>query len=470
MRQARKETHEGQAEDWAKLPPQVLVYTLFLLFAAAHAGAQSGSPCIQSGTSVWNNNSIARQTSQFSVTFQATPSKADMNGMIGFSLNAANAATSLAATVRFANTGTIDARNGGSFSAAKAFPYTAGTEYQFQIAINPATKKYSVVVAGPGGTQVTLASNYAFRSSARVSSLNNWATYSTGGSETICNLTITAGGSPAVTAPTITTQPASQTVTAGQTAAFSVAASGTAPLSYQWAMNGTAISGANSASYTTPATTSANNGSQFAVTVSNSAGSVTSAAATLTVTSSPGTLSLSSSTLSFGSVNVGSSSALSATLTNSGGSSVTLSSVSISGAGFNESGASNGQIIAAGQAATVSVTFAPAATGSATGKVTIASNASNSPATISFSGTGTAASYSTDVSWTASTSNVIGYYVYRGTASGGPYTQLTPAAISTTNYTDTGVQAGETYYYVVTAVNSSGAQSADSNQASAVIP
>src|SRR3989475_755271 len=75
----------------------------------------------------------------------------------------------------------------------------------------------------------------------------------------------------------------SQTVTAGQSATFSVAASGTAPLSYQWRKDGTAISGATSASYTTLATTTADNGAQFTVVVSNIAGSVTSNAATLTV-------------------------------------------------------------------------------------------------------------------------------------------------------------------------------------------
>ncbi|MBZ5700181.1 MAG: immunoglobulin domain-containing protein, partial [Acidobacteriia bacterium] len=69
--------------------------------------------------------------------------------------------------------------------------------------------------------------------------------------------------------PTITTQPASQTVTAGQTATFTVAATGTAPLTYQWKKNGTAISGATSTSYTTPATTSSDNGAQFTVTVTN---------------------------------------------------------------------------------------------------------------------------------------------------------------------------------------------------------
>ncbi|PWT86379.1 MAG: hypothetical protein C5B58_01480, partial [Acidobacteria bacterium] len=87
----------------------------------------------------------------------------------------------------------------------------------------------------------------------------------------------------AMVAPSITTQPTSQTVTSGQTATFAVVATGTAPLSYQWQKNGTAISGATSSSYTTPATTSSDNGSTFQVVVSNSLGAATSNSATLTV-------------------------------------------------------------------------------------------------------------------------------------------------------------------------------------------
>src|SRR5271169_2921316 len=88
-------------------------------------------------------------------------------------------------------------------------------------------------------------------------------------------------------APTISTQPSNQTVTAGLIATFSVAATGTAPLSYQWQEGTNPIPGAISASYSTPATTSANNGSQFKVVVSNSAGSQTSNAARLTVNPAP---------------------------------------------------------------------------------------------------------------------------------------------------------------------------------------
>src|SRR5205807_6731293 len=87
--------------------------------------------------------------------------------------------------------------------------------------------------------------------------------------------------------PSISAQPTNQMVTPGQAATFTVVATGTAPLSYQWQKNGTAISEATAASYTTPATTSADNGAQFVVVVSNSAGSVTSSVATLTVSASP---------------------------------------------------------------------------------------------------------------------------------------------------------------------------------------
>jgi hypothetical protein len=93
------------------------------------------------------------------------------------------------------------------------------------------------------------------------------------------------GGStpPPPVAPSISVQPADQSVLAGATATFSVTASGTAPLSYQWKKGGTAITGATSASYTTPATVVGDSGATFTVTVTNTAGSVTSSVATLTV-------------------------------------------------------------------------------------------------------------------------------------------------------------------------------------------
>ena len=79
-------------------------------------------------------------------------------------------------------------------------------------------------------------------------------------------------------------------------------------------------------------------------------------------------------------------------------------------------------------------------------------------------------SHSVALQWQGSGSGVSGYYVYRGTASGGPYTKLNGAMDSGTTYTDSGVNSATTYYYVVTAVATDGTESVYSNQVDAVIP
>ena len=281
------------------------------------------------------------------------------------------------------------------------------------------------------------------------------------------NLSVTA----VPVAPSITTQPTNRTVAAGQTAAFSVTATGTAPMSYQWRKNGSNISGATASSYTTPATTTADNGAQFSVMVTNSVGNITSNAASLTVNAATLLLSANPGSLNFANVNVGSSKVLPVTISNSGNSSVSIGSVSLSGPGFSASGVSSGQTLNPGQTATLNVTFTPAGAGSATGSVTVASNATNSPASVALSGSGVQpVQHSATLTWNASTSSVVGYHAYRGTASGGPYAKLTSSATASTTFTDSTVQSGQTYYYVVTAVASSGAESVNSNQTQAIIP
>ena len=79
--------------------------------------------------------------------------------------------------------------------------------------------------------------------------------------------------------------------------------------------------------------------------------------------------------------------------------------------------------------------------------------------------------HSVTLSWTASTSSVVGYNVYRSTVSGGPYTLMTTSGpVAGSPYTDSTVQAGVTYFYVVTAVDSNGNESAFSNEASTTVP
>ena len=78
--------------------------------------------------------------------------------------------------------------------------------------------------------------------------------------------------------------------------------------------------------------------------------------------------------------------------------------------------------------------------------------------------------HSATLSWTASTTTVVGYDIYRGTTTGGPYVLLNSSPVQGVTYTDTTVQSGQTYFYVTAAVDSSGNQSAYSNQVQAVIP
>jgi hypothetical protein len=82
-----------------------------------------------------------------------------------------------------------------------------------------------------------------------------------------------------------------------------------------------------------------------------------------------------------------------------------------------------------------------------------------------------AVSHYVSLSWTASVSaNIVGYKVYRATSSTGSYTLLTASPVTTTSYSDSTVQAGQTYYYAATAVDSSGNESTYSSQVSAAVP
>ena len=180
-------------------------------------------------------------------------------------------------------------------------------------------------------------------------------------------------------------------------------------------------------------------------------------------------LSANPTSLSFNNVNDASSSTLNVTLTNTGNSNVTISSVTVSGAGFSAAGVA-GTTLTPSQTATLSVTFAPTVAGAVSGNVSVVSNATNSPA-IALSGTGVQlSSHTVGLTWTASTStDVVGYHIYRGTTTGGPYSILDSAAVAADAYTDSTVQSGLTYFYVVRSVDGTGTESANSTEVSATI-
>jgi hypothetical protein len=182
-------------------------------------------------------------------------------------------------------------------------------------------------------------------------------------------------------------------------------------------------------------------------------------------------LTASPSPLSFGSINTGASATQNVTLTNTGNSSVSVSQISISGAGYSAAGFALPVTLAAGQSTSFSVTFAPTTTGNLSGSVTVTSNATNSPLAIPLSGSGVAAvNHSVTLSWTPSTSSYMGFNVYRGALSGGPYNKVNSALVPATSFSDSSVSSGQTYYYVATEVDSTGAESVYSSEVSATIP
>jgi hypothetical protein len=187
------------------------------------------------------------------------------------------------------------------------------------------------------------------------------------------------------------------------------------------------------------------------------------------VTQSQGTLSVSS--VNVGNVTVGTSGTKTGTLTATGAN-VSVSSVGLDSSEFAISGLSFPVTVPAGQSVNFTVTFTPQTSGLASVSDSFTSDASNSPTSAIVTGTGVAAPVHTvSLSWIASTSpNVIGYNIYRRTGTTGNYTQINPVLDAATEYIDTSVTDGQTYYYETTAVNSSDEESARSSAVQAVIP
>lgn len=532
-----------------RIVSKVLAASLAMLFVSSAAPIRTVATTCLLSSGTWQSTALSQvQTGHFRISYDATPSVTTENGVIGVSAAPTGNYDNFALSARFNVSGKIDARNGAAYVAASSIPYAANVTYHFYFDVNLATHTYSAYVSR-GSVQQLIGANLAFRTTqSAVASLAYLDAVTSQGINNICNVTI---------APAITTQPAAKAVSAGQSASFSVATTGTAPMNYQWKKNGTVISGATSATYSTPVTAITENGAKFSVLVSNDAGNVTSASATMTVNAiapsiaaqpasqtitagqgatffvaangtppftytwlkngvvipgatsasyatpvtsisdngeqftaavgnsagntlsspamltvkAPGTYLLSSSvnTVNFGSVDVSSNSTQNITLSNTGNANVTIAQVLVAGAGFNASNA-GGTILAPGQSTTITSTFSPFATGSASGSISVSSNATNSPSIISLSGNGTAVSHSVVLSWTDPDTSVAGYNTYSSTVAGGPYVRMTGTPMTNPTYTDTTVQSGRTYYYVVTALDGSGNESANSTEVSALIP
>jgi hypothetical protein len=320
-----------------------------------------------------------------------------------------------------------------SFNVVFAPQATGAASGTLSLTSNASNPTLNIPLSGTGVTPGTLATNPSSLSFGNVQTGNNQSL-----SETVTNV---GGSSVTISQDTVTSTAFSVTglnppviLTSGQSITFSVIFT---PSSAGSASGNLAV---------------ASNASNPTLNVSLS-GTGTAA----------GQLAVTPASLAFGNVVVATSANLPATLSATGAS-VTVTSVNVSSSEFTLSGLSFPVTIPAGNNVQFTVAFTPQATGAASGTVAFASNASNSPA-LSLTGTGTPTPiHSVSLSWTASASpDVIGYNIYRGTASAGPYSKINASLNAGTTYSDNSVADGQTYYYVSTAVNSNNQESAYSS-------
>ena len=158
---------------------------------------------------------------------------------------------------------------GANFTSAVTASGSAPLSYQWS--------KDGASIAG--ATAATLA-----LSNVQVANAGSYTVTVSNGAGAITSNSATLTISSALIAPTLTQQPVNVAVAAGASASFSVVASGSAPLSYQWSKDGASIAGATTATLALSNVQTANAGS-YTVVVSNGAGAITSNTATLTISS-----------------------------------------------------------------------------------------------------------------------------------------------------------------------------------------
>jgi hypothetical protein len=196
-----------------------------------------------------------------------------------------------------------------------------------------------------------------------------------------------------------------------------------------------------------------------------------------TQTGAFGAVQVTPSVVSFGNQVLQSTATQNVTIQNTGNINISISGITVTGAGFGYSTLSPGSTLTPNQSVTFQVWFRPQTSGSVSGQVSILSSSLTNPTSISVSGMGVTSSspsptptpthHSVALSWGPSSSVIVGYRVYRDGGTGFlPLSAVIPAL----TYADSAVVSGSTYQYAVTAVDSAGDESPYSNQVTVVIP
>jgi len=172
----------------------------------------------------------------------------------------------------------------------------------------------------------------------------------------------------------------------------------------------------------------------------------------------------------FEDVSVGGRSARQISLANVGNRDLKILSILVAGSDFSVSGEGR-FILAPGQTVSLEVSFAPGGTGERRGTLSIFHEDSITPLHVPLSGVGVQASQSAiRLKWEHLSAGPQGYLVYRSSEPGGPYTRISTGAVDASEYADTGLPVGHTYYYVVSALDADNQESEFSEPIVATVP
>lgn len=228
----------------------------FTIEQAGNSNCQTAPP----GAS-FTNTAFANQTGSFSIQFDATPAANNIDSGMGLSNGAQTSYTGLAAIVRFNPSGLIDARNGGAYAAASTIPYSANQAYRFRLVVNLAAKTYSAYVTPPSGSEITIGSNFAFRTEQNsVAQLNNLGVKvdaSSAGGNSFCNITLGAACLFAINPASASFSSSATTGSVSVTTGASCAWTATSNASWLAITSGASSSDSGAASYSVAANTSA---------------------------------------------------------------------------------------------------------------------------------------------------------------------------------------------------------------------
>ena len=413
--------------------------------AAVTVTASTPTPTVSVSVSPASASLTTGGTQQFSATVTGSTNTAVTWSASGGQISSSGLFTAPSSAGTFIVTATSAADTTQSASAT----VTVSAPQTVAVTIKPGsaslstggTQQFTASVTGSSNTSVTWSATSGSVSSAGLYTAPGSAGTFTVTATSVADTTKSASATVTVSAPVVgvTISPVSASMLTSGTQQFTASVTGSSNTSVTWSASGGSIS--TGGMFTAPSTagTVTVKATSVADTTKSASAAVTVTAQAVAVSVSPGTASLTpSATQQF-----------TATVTGTTSTGVTWSATGgvVSSSGLYTAPATAG-------------TFAVTAT-------SVADPTKSASASVSVAAP---VQHSASLNWSSSASAVTGYNVYRGTVSGGPYTITNTTLDSSTNFVDLSVQAGQTFFYVVTSVDAAGMESSFSNEVKAVIP